>query len=96
MTLADLDAKSLYNVVMLDPDLVEKFIAENKALNEIYGKTIDTVIDLYHRLERMEESRDELLEALKEVEKVPTHEIDFQSILSVIREAEALKTKETK
>lgn len=32
----------------------------------------------------------ELLAALKEVEKVPTHEIDFESILYIIQKAEAL------
>jgi len=52
----------------------------------------------YEKLEAenkaLKESRDELLEALEEVDLIPIHELDFNKISDIVQEAKALKEKE--
>lgn len=70
--------------------IVSELQAENKALKE----TLEIFqIESELKIKALKESRDELLDILKEVEKVPTYEIDFESIMGVIQKAEALKEK---
>ena len=69
---------------------ITRLYSDWEELEEIHGKTIDIVIDLYHRLEKVEKSRDELLEEYKK------HRWNMCRLgvdENIIQKAESLKDK---
>ncbi len=73
---------------------ITRLYSDWEELEEIHGKTIDIVIDLYHRLEKVEQSRDELLEALKDALECAYFSTgDATQYLNIIQKAEAINFK---
>ncbi len=67
---------------------------ENKALKKESKRLVEASEYILLHIKPLKESRDNLLNMLKEVEKVPTDDVDFEYVLSVIKEAEDIKKKE--
>ena len=71
---------------------IKKLQAENKALKETLDKTTDLVVDYQERLVKVEESRDDILKALKHLYN-GTATYPAEPICDIIERAEALKEK---